>query len=335
MQNAGRNTALFHQLGAILKMLRENGVDVIALKGVDLAENVYDHIALRLMSDADLLIRREHVTRVSELMLAAGWRFGGGLDHHLKRHYHISFASPNETQFIEMHWGFVRPESPFIFDIGKIWERAVPTPIAGVDILKLSIEDGLLYLCVHLASNHGFRSGLPALYDVAATIEKQKDAINWNALFEITAATGGQRCVALSLRLAKDWLAAPIPEDVLELFCDLEGFSERLELVSKLILEHTPMSSDLAKLWGGKGLKEKTAAVLRNVFPPPGILAHDYPQHVNSPRIFLYYPPHFFKLFRKYSGTVGQIIRKDPEMMARVARENEADALRDWLESPK
>ncbi len=56
-QNACRNTLLLDELGNVLRHLAVEGVKVILLKGAALAELVYGNIAVRPMSDLDLLIR--------------------------------------------------------------------------------------------------------------------------------------------------------------------------------------------------------------------------------------------------------------------------------------
>lgn len=45
-----KNTLLYHELAKVLSNLRQVSIDVIMLKGVYLADQIYDNIALRVMT---------------------------------------------------------------------------------------------------------------------------------------------------------------------------------------------------------------------------------------------------------------------------------------------
>lgn len=57
--NATKNTLIFEELGKVLETFRKAGLQVIVLKGAVLAEKMYGNLALRPMTDVDLLIKKK------------------------------------------------------------------------------------------------------------------------------------------------------------------------------------------------------------------------------------------------------------------------------------
>src|ERR1035437_1406803 len=56
---ATMNTSLFLDASKVLKSLADNQLPVIALKGLSVAKHIYGDIALRPMSDVDVLVKEE------------------------------------------------------------------------------------------------------------------------------------------------------------------------------------------------------------------------------------------------------------------------------------
>ena len=72
--SAAHNAVLFQELERILRMLEAADIPVIVLKGAALAQTIYPDIALRPMTDLDLLVKPEHLDRAVELLRAAGYQ---------------------------------------------------------------------------------------------------------------------------------------------------------------------------------------------------------------------------------------------------------------------
>ncbi|MCK4529160.1 signal peptidase I, partial [candidate division WOR-3 bacterium] len=66
--NAARNALIFKELGKALETFRKAGLQVIVMKGAALAEAVYGNLALRPMADVDLLVKKETLRQVDELL---------------------------------------------------------------------------------------------------------------------------------------------------------------------------------------------------------------------------------------------------------------------------
>ena len=74
LQVLSRNVLINNVLKETITLLSENGIEVIVLKGAYLSEALYGDVALRTLSDIDLLCRNEEeAQRAFHLLLEAGY----------------------------------------------------------------------------------------------------------------------------------------------------------------------------------------------------------------------------------------------------------------------
>jgi len=71
--SATKNTLIFKELGKLLEACNKVGLQVIVLKGAALAETVYENLALRPMSDIDLLVRKEDLLSLDKQLKTLGY----------------------------------------------------------------------------------------------------------------------------------------------------------------------------------------------------------------------------------------------------------------------
>jgi len=332
LETSAQNTRLRHQLGQVLEMLGKQGIAVAPIKGAHLAECYYADIALRPMGDIDLLVHKADVKEAEACLKSLGYELRGGRDWYLEEHYHIAYTPPQNGPSLEIHWHVIANGSPFSINIEDVWQRMRPGIIAGHAVSLFSPEDVVLYLCLHASYQHGFGGGLLAFYDIAQILRQTGDHFDWELVLRLARAWRVEKCAAIALHLTQEWLGAPIPAAALDQLCESSMREEKAAMAATLTLRRANMPRDLAKLWGGKGLREKAAAVWRNVFLPRDLLADLYPVAASSPRIYFYYLVHFKNLCRRYGPTVWQLLRKDPKMIKRMQEENQGDLLHDWLE---
>ena len=72
--SAAHNAVLFQELERILRMLEAAGIPVIVLKGAALAQTIYPDIALRPMTDLDLLVLQKDLDRAVTLIRESGYQ---------------------------------------------------------------------------------------------------------------------------------------------------------------------------------------------------------------------------------------------------------------------
>ena len=229
---ADRNIRRYHRLQPLLARLRDKDIPVIALKGACLAESVYPNIALRPMSDVDLLIPKHELAKARSVMVEAGCvhQPDADIDRLCRISHQLSVfivrepadrtksdrrsADPINSFSLELHWTIETPTGPFTIPVAGLWNRSRPTQVAGVEVLSLSPEDLLLHVCLHAGYHHGLGAGLLPCCDMAFIIERYRAELDWPEVVRRACEWGAARYVGLVLVLARDLLGADVPEGI-------------------------------------------------------------------------------------------------------------------------
>ncbi|HWS14839.1 MAG TPA: nucleotidyltransferase family protein, partial [Candidatus Methylomirabilis sp.] len=132
LQNAGRNMRLYHEQAKVLGRLRQDGIPVIALKGLHLAEAVYGNIALRPMGDADLLVKPTDLSRVQDLLVEHGYT--ASKEDTFCAQEHLPPYRKAGSPSIEIHINIVGPPFSDRVDVGKLFIRAQTCLIGGIEV---------------------------------------------------------------------------------------------------------------------------------------------------------------------------------------------------------
>lgn len=332
--NAARNALLYKELHQALSALRETGSAVIVLKGAALAETVYPNRALRPMSDIDLLVRKEEVSRAEAKLSAMGYVF----QEHPKgeawlreQYYHSVFVKDAITSteiHLEIHWHLERPSRPFQINIDGLWDRAVPATIAGVETLVLSPEDLLLHLCLHTCK-HKLTGGLRPFCDIAETIRQYGQHLDWGQIQTRASQWQINQYVYLPLQLARKMLGAAVPEPALDAL-QPEGFDARLlDWAREEILEDkgtSPIFPDLLQLWQGHRVKDRVAVLMKILSPT--VIADYYAIPPASKKRYFYYPVRLKDLLMRYGPVLWRLARRDRQLTGLAHRKSK---LGEWL----
>ena len=166
-----------------------DGLDVILLKGAALAETVYGDIALRPMSDLDLLVRPRDVSAAVHGLARAGYhasvemeRYTGlALEH---RNELVLYKASDARYHLDVHWSLFSP--PYHHKVSADWFWATVLDAGGCGVAParmLGPEAQVLYLAAHLMLHHGGR-GLMWWQDVAEVIWTFRERLDWDVLFD-------------------------------------------------------------------------------------------------------------------------------------------------------
>ncbi len=169
---------LYHRLARFADSMQAAGVRFIVLKGAALAPLLYESVDRRPMVDVDVLIRLSDWPRVKEALTADGYRIPGEQEaaYWLGNYFNMTLASPGKPiSSFDLHWSLGQPVRYEVDDAG-LWERAVPYAVEGRSLLRLSDEDFLLALILHLGY-HYFDARLLWLHDIHLLIRRRP--IDW------------------------------------------------------------------------------------------------------------------------------------------------------------
>lgn len=75
LDNSLQNMIYFAELEAVLRKSAEASVPVVVLKSIPLLESVYQEIGTRVLNDLDILVKREHLSKMENLLSDLGYYY--------------------------------------------------------------------------------------------------------------------------------------------------------------------------------------------------------------------------------------------------------------------
>ncbi|MDO9579596.1 MAG: nucleotidyltransferase family protein [Bacteroidales bacterium] len=295
-QSLRRNILMWEEIKPILKSFKEDGIEVILLKGVALAELVYKNLALRPMSDIDLLVKKEELPRIDERMRKFGYSTDENYRNSLRYSsvdYLNSIEYRNRAISVHFHWHLVNSTLPsFMYaskiDIEKIWKEAIPVKISGTETLSLAPHHLLIHLSEHASKPGHSLSKLILLYDIAETIKVYQEELDWELLINEARTFNLNRPLYYSLYLTSRLIGLEnMPANILdELRPKNLGYGERRFLgVSRyaptLWNKNCSGLSYLLHLAMCQGNFQKIRFIWQSFFPPSAVLRLRYPSQRN------------------------------------------------------
>ncbi|HEY3111773.1 MAG TPA: nucleotidyltransferase family protein [Chloroflexota bacterium] len=267
-----------------LGALASAGLVPIVLKGAALAYTAYPEPAQRTLSDVDLLLSDDQLPRASEVLREAGfWTRDGDSrpDHHLQPCY-----LGDGRVGVELHGQLLPDHSPYRLPLNALRARSRAVTIADAPARVLAPADALLLTCVHLAYAHRYRwFALRTLADVLVLAAGRASELDWDLLTRTTEAAGAGGAVYWPLRLAREWVGAPVPGTVL---AALEPSRPLRNALAPIVAARTCSTGPPTDL-GGDGVEqllldlslregcsasERLRALGRGLFPPSSHLGH-------------------------------------------------------------
>jgi hypothetical protein len=253
--NLFRNIILSDELMKVLSAFGQQGIPVISLKGIVLAEMLYQNPALRTMSDIDIMVPPEKLPQAKSLLLGLGYR--QLVPKQTWKHYFHEAPYCKEAQvpiIIELHWNLGDPRLMTVPQ-QEIWNRAQHSKIVGETALVLSLEDTLLFL-----SNHLFKHDnnlLRSLCDITELLKKYHDVVGWDYFVNSARSWQIEMPAYCSLALAREFLGAPVPESAIAV---LKPGAFRQRLLNFLLERETFISTI-----SGYRLRKETSALFRGL----------------------------------------------------------------------
>ena len=201
------------QLFRLVDQFRDAGLDAVLVKGPVLALRAYGDTGARQYGDLDFVVRQKDIRRATELMITAGY----------EPEIPVKAISP---QKIPGQYLFVRIAAPLLVELHtertmRYFPRGLPIEeffarrqyvrVDSHEIPALAVDDELILICIHGAKHLWERLSLVA--DVTAFVTRQT-SLNWERSFATARATGAERMLDTGLLLARNLLAAALPQNV-------------------------------------------------------------------------------------------------------------------------
>jgi hypothetical protein len=337
LRNGARNLRLYGELKRLVSSLKPEGIPLILLKGILLAEGIYGNIELREMNDIDVLARPADLARITDILTDMGYGPSKTVwtETTLQVHQHVPRMIKNGYASFEIHWNLTAPGESYSIDPEGLWERAAPVRIAGLDALALSPEDLLLHLCLHTSYQHQFAFGLRPSCDIAETIASFGASLDWKAFTERAVLWGWERGAYLALMLARALVSADVPVHVLERLRPADMTDALLETARTQVFcdktQVTSIPTTFAELLESRRFWERIRIFWQRVFLSKTVIAAQYSVSADSLRIYACYPRRFVDILRRHGRTLQRYQQSDASLKALVERKNRVAR---WLAGP-
>lgn len=285
--NSFINTRIFFELAEVLKSFDKENIRVIVLKGFAVGGLIYDNIALRPMSDIDLLVKSEDILRIDSILSELGW------ENKLKQMFSKNKKRVTGDLIYSKGSIFIELQTSLRL-MPKLdpWKEVSFVKINEVKISILKLDDFLLHLCLHINEHicYGF-SDLIRLCDIMEMLKNFGDQLDWKYIENTAKINKSEEILCRILRILGDVPSIHLPFNIGKLTKD--GLS-----LSIYDLLHIPqpkgnsaMKLTLSTCFKSEMLpvKYKLLRILKLLFPNKSYMVERYtPKHPNL--FYLYYP---------------------------------------------
>jgi len=210
-------------------------LETIVLKGLWLCEKVYHDPAMRPGGDIDLLVRHAQVDACLSLLVKQGvgeyWPNLLNDEYFTRHHLHQQRSTPDLAVWFEVHWALDHPYTLLTVNYEGIFERSGPAQLLGAPIREMSLPDLVLSLAIHLVKHAVYLPSLPEradlpriiladgmlMYylDITEVLKTFDHKIDWDLGVQLARAWGAVDILGSVLRVCRQYLDAPVPEEVL------------------------------------------------------------------------------------------------------------------------
>jgi len=198
----------------------------------------------RLVSDLDLLVAEGDLHSVEQAMLDNGYRTQKQDDY--DQHYYRDWmhelppmAHVARGTTVDLHHNIAPPVSRLKIDASLLLERAVPL-VDGLPYMRLSDEDMVLHLCVHMFHDGELDNSLRELFDLDAMLRRfAQDEGFWLRLVQRAQQLALVRPLYFALHFSQKILHTPVAKEVnrfLEIAAPIQPWRWLIERVMQLTL---------------------------------------------------------------------------------------------------
>ncbi len=311
--NAQRNLFRTAQLLKFLSIFEANGIDAIPFKGATLTASAYGNMALRQFNDIDVLIRKEHAKKATEILIDLGFnppqKNTEAIDKpYLENNYFLEsneyqgsydLYNPKTNVAFEMHWSLTTKQFPFSPTFQDLWENTEPVIFAGRKVPQFTKEILLIYLCVHASKPKHTWSELKWICDLSELIQSNP-GLDWEKVHQKAKIWGCDRIVNIGLLLAHNLLNLELPEHIL-LKINQDKVAQRLvkEVVNRIFTkEFMGVDEHIFVVKSRERLQDKIYCLSYFIFAPT---AKEW-NYIALPKSisFLYYLIRPYRLVKEY-----------------------------------
>jgi hypothetical protein len=207
-------TLAMHRMKPVVAALKDAGVDVMLVKGAQLALAYYQSLGVRPMQDIDIVVPTAAARAAIALMERRGWKRAQGAQDDDVVYRHAMLFTDTDRNHCDLHWHVIyeccQPDADHEF-----WQGAEPLDFVGVSVKMLGPADALL-----LAIIHGMRTSLQPtirwVADAVTIVQVAGVRLDWDRLVQQARQRKLSQRLRLGLAFLTEHLDVAVPPPVLE-----------------------------------------------------------------------------------------------------------------------
>lgn len=273
------------ELAQLKPVLGTLGVPVVLLKGAAYLRLGLPSAQGRLVSDIDLMVPHDHLGAVEQVMRDTGYlaQKQDDYDQYYYRewmHELPPMAHAARGTIVDLHHNIAPPVSRLKINAQGLLQAAVPFPDDDF-WMRLSDEDMVLHLCVHLFHDGEMHNGLRELFDLDSLLRHfAHDEAFWVRLLARAQEMALMRPLYYGLHFCRTLLATPVAAEV-EAYLDVAAPLQPLRGVLQLAMQHALLPETRERLSWRKGVSEQILFLRSHWLrmPPRMLVRHLWTQY--------------------------------------------------------
>lgn len=202
------NMDRFRELLVIMPLLRKNGIEAVAVKGVALSRLLYGNVIGRETSDIDIFIRASDLGAARQILLNEGYEDRSYyrndlLTHIVENEREHKLYNPKNGMYVELQWQVTLNVTDTPVSSAMILECTAPLGIENMDVVTPNLQSHLLLLMAHHGVNDLWRT-LKHVVDIGVFIDRYKSYINVQAFMDATAQSRIYKSSVTGLKLVEE-----------------------------------------------------------------------------------------------------------------------------------
>ncbi len=214
------NLFLSRELLRLLNLFNSHNIPVIPFKGPVLTTSLYSNLTLREFSDLDILVPRESIPKVKDLLISENFKPQFNLKEYqeealLNYHEQLTFKNSHGT-LLDVHVS-IAPKHFYNnskFDL-SLWNNLETVKFCDTTVQTLNSEYLLYVLCIHAAKHLWQELRLITdLSELITKVSKNKD-FNWDKIINHSKEIGINKILCYSTFFANKLLDTKLPANIL------------------------------------------------------------------------------------------------------------------------
>jgi hypothetical protein len=304
MAIAASNIKKYEFARELSAVFNAHGIKHIYLKGMVMADLVYQDIMVRSMSDMDILVADDKIKEAENIAKQLGYRVA--IPDRSESLVEMQFGHhiPPYTKdgvSIELHYGLIDKSEKFQMDDHLVFQRAVEFAGQHLQGLMLKPEDMLMHLILHFFREFVVgMSSISQLNDIRLFISHFADRLDWDSFDEMVNKGQLQKQMDFTFTLLNVYFgerSTRYGQDLLNAVNDKFLRPMGIRFFRELKYFDNANFRVLVNLRTVPGFWNKALLLFKHIFPDKVWIKKELRTNQNS--IFYLYPAFVFLMFRR------------------------------------